>query len=564
MADEPPAKRHKALADSLVRYYDNITADGHTHQHNGDQIFQGTVYMGSSDGRTMLRKEIEERLQSLLDSLSFEQMDARSLTIETSVRAYFFLWLRGKAGAGKSTLMRYIQDEHLQNKNENEHVFSYFFHARGEDLEKSQVGMFRSLIHQMLQQEPWRLAALDPRRTAQSRQGWNINSLQDFFRALVLKTASGPLTYYIDALDECPEHEVIDMLKYFENLCDDCVEKSRGVSICLSSRHYPGVDIKYRESLTLEKQAGHADDITKYIERHLEIPSRKVKNELAGQMKQKAQGVFFWVVLVIPLLLKAYREGPIPHVREVPRKMPHELTELLKEIMIRGSTSRYLVPLLQWLLFSSRPLKRAELYYAVRSTESSPIGDVDCEDIVDTQMMNSFILEASKGLVEFTKGKQARAQFIHESVRTYFAVEGLASQLNIRDPTKLMGCSHAQLSRCCENYLMTHVQPRFHAPATPPKARSTEGRALLRKTVSDFSFMEYAVQGVLVHADKAQASGEPQSLFVQKFDFDTRASMSNSIEERNYRQFSQTASTAYMLAMNGCSDLLGFGFAGGV
>lgn len=57
------------------------------------------------------------------------------------------LWIKGKAGTGKSTLMRYIHDQ-AYKKSKDRTTISFFFNARSPDaLLKSTEGMYRSLLY---------------------------------------------------------------------------------------------------------------------------------------------------------------------------------------------------------------------------------------------------------------------------------------------------------------------------------------------------------------------------------------------------------------------------------
>ncbi|KAM0710113.1 hypothetical protein Q7P35_002475 [Cladosporium inversicolor] len=64
-----------------------------------------------------------------------------------------FLWIKGKPGAGKSTLMKHAW-EHAQLEYEHEKTVSFFFNARGVALGKSVEGLYRCLLHQMMSQVP--------------------------------------------------------------------------------------------------------------------------------------------------------------------------------------------------------------------------------------------------------------------------------------------------------------------------------------------------------------------------------------------------------------------------
>ena len=63
------------------------------------------------------------------------------------------LWIKGKPGAGKSTVLKYAFKAAKRN-GEGLILASFFFHGRGSLVQKSPLGLFRSLLHQILQQVP--------------------------------------------------------------------------------------------------------------------------------------------------------------------------------------------------------------------------------------------------------------------------------------------------------------------------------------------------------------------------------------------------------------------------
>lgn len=114
-----------------------------------------------------------EQVQTLLTSLGFSQINARHMTI---AKAYVgtcewflntpgyidwldpkkldrhdgFLWIKGKPGAGKSTLMKSALGHAKKTMNDTVIIF-FFFNARGHELERSTIGMYRSLLLQLLE-----------------------------------------------------------------------------------------------------------------------------------------------------------------------------------------------------------------------------------------------------------------------------------------------------------------------------------------------------------------------------------------------------------------------------
>ncbi len=66
------------------------------------------------------------------------------------------LWIRGKPGSGKSTLLRYSLDNIMvaSNIGDKSLILSFFIHGRGAELQRTPLGLFRSLLHQLLGQVP--------------------------------------------------------------------------------------------------------------------------------------------------------------------------------------------------------------------------------------------------------------------------------------------------------------------------------------------------------------------------------------------------------------------------
>jgi hypothetical protein len=89
-------------------------------------------------------------------------------------------WIYGKAGCGKSTLMKFIYnhpstDKYLQNwKGDMDlHTYNFFFRNSGGGLQKSQGGLLRSLLYDILGKVPELIPILFP-------AGWGSRFLQRF------------------------------------------------------------------------------------------------------------------------------------------------------------------------------------------------------------------------------------------------------------------------------------------------------------------------------------------------------------------------------------------------
>ncbi|KAI0404796.1 hypothetical protein F4802DRAFT_607212 [Xylaria palmicola] len=397
---------------------------------------------------TPSREVVRERRRLLMDSLSFEKIDARHSNIKSAygktcawllshpeyikwlTPAEFpkhrgLLWIHGKPGAGKSTIMKFIYTRALEN---SDSTISFFFNARGEELEKSTQGMYRSLLLQLLEKLPDLQEVLDPPgRRGQGHYGnnlWEINVLQSLFSAAIAKLGRRRVTCFVDALDECGESQVRDMIDYFEQLGQSALdpegkmETEGKLYICFSSRHYPTICIQNGQTLTLEDQPGHSQDLEKYVRSKLRAGKGKAVESVKTELLQKAAGVFMWVVLVVNILNDEFQRGRIFAVKRRLQETPAELSELFKDILQRDSNNLPdLLLSIQWILYAKRPMKPEEFYYAVVAGLAPTWENFtqwDPEHIT-ADAINRFVCSSSKGLAEITKSKARTVQFIHES-----------------------------------------------------------------------------------------------------------------------------------------------------
>jgi hypothetical protein len=561
--------------------YENTTARDQSRQHNGDHYANVNIYNGPATvppGSTLpeldLAKEAFERLL-------FDEMDARYLTINASLAPsscswlfgrpeyqrwqdvgaisehHGFLWIKGKAGAGKSTLMKYLFDKAEKAQLAEHTVVSFFFNARGASIEKSLEGMYRALLHQIFHKLPQLRPLLTKKRalSAQS-QDWSLDRLQSVFRDVAESLGSERLTCYIDALDECTEDEVEDMVSLFEDLGEHSVAQGTQFHVCFASRHYPHIGIDRSESLILEDQDGHKEDISTYIKKKLKISNKVLKKEMTQLIEDRASGVFLWVVLVVRILNDECKRGNVQLVRTRLKEIPTGLTDLIQDILQRDKPTKYLVPLLQWILYSKRPISREELFLALKSVDAETLRDSHTPEALARDNIDMFILNTSKGLAEVTKGKMPRVQFIHELVRTHFlGAEGLV-KLEPALRTNLVGQSHNHLKQCCYHYLISESCAQVIFPAKLPNADSPEGKTLRDQTIATLPFLQYALESILYHANIAHIKGLAQHDFIEFFPLISWRTIGNAVARYTSHRHRDTVSTAYILAEQGCAALL--------
>ncbi|KAF5701323.1 Pfs NACHT ankyrin domain-containing protein [Fusarium mundagurra] len=524
--------------------------------------------------------DLDNRRQQLLESLEFDQIDSRKITIKTAYsktcrwflkhpdylewldsekrsQHHGFLWIRGKPGAGKSIIMKFIYTKTKKTDIPMKALtISFFFNARGGLLEKSVLGMYRSLLLQLLQGFPDLQRILEDTDLVSRNQVAcpPLNVLKDLFRSAVSSLEKRSFTCFVDALDECDEQQVKDMVDFFEELAEQCVENNVRFQVCFSSRHYPYVNIKSGIRLILEGQDGHIEDLKSYINSHLRIQDPALVDELKQMMLDKAAGVFLWVALVVDILNKEDRRGRLA-LRKRLQEVPSELSELFKDILTRDQEHMEdLLLSILWILLAERPLKPEEYYHALWSglslkdlvdLEIPPVNISDASDCI-----NKCIISSSKGLAEITKANKPTVQFIHESVRDFLIKDKGLYQLWPELGAGWESQAHERLKLCCAAYVFHETIGEAIDGQQPTEAQSIKDDLL-----KQFPFLEYASQFVLGHANAA-AYKITQQRFINEFPVSSWVRIFNIFEKHRIRKYSQGADILYILADRGHPELI--------
>jgi ankyrin repeat protein len=449
----------------------------------------------------------------------------------------------------------------MKGKARNMHAItaSFFFNARGDGLEKSISGMYRSLLLQLLEGYPDLQAVLDDFDLVPTQKDGcpPLNVLKDLFVNAVCTIGQRSFTCFVDALDECDEQQVVDMVQYFEELAERSTAKGVQFRACFSSRHYPYIIINRGIRLTLEDQPGQAEDLATYVTSRLLIKEPRLVKELQPQLLGKAAGVFMWVVLVVDILNKEYRRGEIA-LRTRLAEIPSGLSELFIDILGRDNENiEALLLCILWILYAKEPLRPQEFYHALWSGLSlkglvdSQIPDVTVlgtDDADDT--VSRYVISSSKGLAEITKSSQPRAQFIHESVRDFLIKDKGLYELWPELAFDCESLGHEKLKQCCSLYT-NHLLIRTYVGRLLSEPDSND-----RKEISNgYPFLEYASENILYHANAA-AKAVPQEAFLTSFPVSNWIKTNNLFETFNYRKYTMNASLFYILADKGCPELI--------
>ncbi|THV43694.1 hypothetical protein BGAL_1083g00010 [Botrytis galanthina] len=266
-------------------------------------------------------------------------------------------WINGKAASGKSTLMKFIYEHPKTKENLQQwaagkplYIAKFFFWWAGTGVQKSQNGLLRTLLFEILRQMPQMIPLILPTAFAMTyaRESfisgsphsyvWDTSSLSEAFTALVSQTEMPmKLCLFIDGLDEYQGVE-IEIARLFEELIF-----SPDVKVCISSRPHIPFEDAFSTCPRLRLQDFTLKDLNVYVKECLVQDKMMVSlaerepeecQKLEQEIVSEAQGVFLWVVLVVRTLMDGLsKHDGISELQLRLKALPKDLDKLY-EVMI--------------------------------------------------------------------------------------------------------------------------------------------------------------------------------------------------------------------------------------
>ena len=341
------------------------------------QVHLDTLHDISNERPSRVLTDTMLRRRTLLDLLDFRQMSVRieevDIAYKTTLEWIFrndeyyhtwssfpdFLkgdavspyWLNGKAGSGKSTLVRFLvcHDETTSNlrlwsSNKHLEIGHFFAWNLGTNLQKARLGLLQSLIFQMLSKDQRLIHQVftDLWRSFDSQQPRKLMPLSltetkhAFMKMVDLCRSERYFCFFIDGIDEFDEdvNSVADLLLEL---------RASNLKFVLSSRPIDECSERFGSCPQLRLQDLTAGDIKTYIDGKLrsshimtdlfdEHPDEA--QELINELENRADGVFLWVRLVVNSLLIGLRKGDnIEDLKFRLRELPPDLGDLYAKML---------------------------------------------------------------------------------------------------------------------------------------------------------------------------------------------------------------------------------------
>ncbi|KAK3896603.1 hypothetical protein C8A05DRAFT_48407 [Staphylotrichum tortipilum] len=373
------------------------------------------------------------------------------------------LWIKGKPGSGKSTLLKYALDR--RGVRDSALILSFFFHGRGDELQRTPLGLFRSLLHQVFAQAPDALQDLVSKFETKLKQYgepgkdwyWHEGELRPFLESSlpkVLQTRS--IWLFIDALDECGEDNAVRLVEILKSLLKGLPYQSTGLGqfrICFSCRHYPILDLD-ESMFGICAEDENQRDISTFVDDRLATFRTRTSSTIPALIKEGASGVFLWACFVVEQVLRLECKGAgLEKMENTVRSTPPNLDKLYQRLIQDMEPDS--LKLIQWVCFAVRPLSVDELRWAMVIEADCPHRSLQaCQsatDVPDSARMKRQVQDLSRGLAEVTDAQVV--QFIHQSVKDFFVEKGLSALDASVTSTEAAIRAHFRFSWICVCYL---------------------------------------------------------------------------------------------------------------
>jgi len=364
-------------------------------------------------------------------------------------------WINGKAGSGKSTLMKYIHEQGALRRLLNSWsgrrqliVATFFFWAAGQSLQKSYEGILRSLLSQILDARASLAPTIFPRLTRHLLCGGVFEdldiSLQELQDAVLLLAKEMPddLTVFlmIDGVDEY-SGDHFDFSKFLVQLAG-----CSSVKILVSSRPIPACYHIFSRFPSIRLQDLTVNDIRAYIDAELLsddllIEMDTLENGFAQEVKkaltEKSSGVFLWIVIVVKKLLIGLgeyddRDTLMAKIDELPSDLEelydHMFSKMSKEYQKEVSQLLQLVCHAQ--ASQGTALSAIQLYLAIQghhniSSAPADISYSEQDETLRVKRIEGKLRSRCCGLIEVlyvgVDGplKEPKVDFLHRTVYDY-------------------------------------------------------------------------------------------------------------------------------------------------
>jgi hypothetical protein len=364
-------------------------------------------------------------------------------------------WVNGKAGSGKSTLMKYIVDHpqthSMLSKWAGPDILvtaSFFFWNSGTTLQKSHAGLLRSILLEVLQQRqdliPFAfpdLSQLLSEEHSMNKASAPVSAELDKAFLLLIRQKNLPvkLAFFIDGLDEY-NGDHTEMASFLKTIAATYTN----VKLLISSRPIPAYDVAFSGLPRLRLQDLTHDDIKLYVQSGIKDhyrmrtlfefePDKAVL--LMLRLIEKAEGVFLWVKLVVQSLTEGLENYDcmsdlLKRLEELPLDLEGLYRRILQQIPPRylQQAARLIQIVKQNTLVETHyPLRFQELTLALEGKIGHGPETISPSQLAEARR---YLSSRCRGLLEAHQdGACVIVRYMHQTVKEFLSLPDIRTNI---------------------------------------------------------------------------------------------------------------------------------------
>ena len=458
-----------AVLEQLERYGNQTQAE----HANLERLLNGL-------NQAQQQEAMKQRGTAILDSLHFPEMEQRWSSIDNPYPETFgwifedpdsifrawlssnegLFWIRGEAGSGKSTLMKYLHS-HSQTQRHLKHwagnnpfiVAEHYFWYPGSDMQKSSQGLLQTLLYKVLEADKNLIPHVcEERWMTDSRHlnhHWSHEQLLKAFERIGANMST-KFCFFIDGLDEYHPHSQHRPLVSVVKTLASCPN----IKVCVSSRPgQPFNEAWERLNTKIKLEDLTSADIQEFTIKTLKAVSSDASccsdadlRDLSEGVRSKAEGVFLWVSLATGALCERLAVGQeIEQLRLCLDEFPVDLEAYFKSRIYERIHST-------WVVDTALVLKLAVL--CALNTPLMPVefglvaGNIPCTSYITFWLLcrsiktrkgmldPRFAFQDSNEMVDIMNHEQAYAEtrnFLDACCKDFLQISALRSDISDDD-----------------------------------------------------------------------------------------------------------------------------------